>query len=436
MKSIMGRYLFALNHLLFCCVLFALLNFILLATLEGIKLKQPELHNKINPLFQDDSPELSSSTDLGDKDYIVKILRNAGVKVTSNMFNLLPTKSNFTSMYGSKPIILGTETCSAFQKSTDPKYAFIGPAGCYNTGTNLLYKLLHQHCKMPHRKAPPPEIIDGYLASQNMTKRISEMLRESLNTGILDDLPWDKHAPVSWRASYRPFFRNIADIRPENVLPVAVVKDPYNWMASMCRHPYNASWKRGNGARCFSFTNEFRRKKGLRRRGDDQSGFPGRIERKKGVKKKKPTNALVMGYHLSNPDYKREVWYDNVLGLWNSFYGDYLNLQSPHIITRYEDLLLHTESVITTICHCAGGDLINNENGIHLTEEPAKDPKLHGRSSGLVDALIKYGDPSRRTKKITENSLHYIQDHLNLKSMEAFSYSYPPEDEMKVFYAV
>jgi hypothetical protein len=433
----MGKFLFALNHLLFCCVLFAVLNFILLATLQGIKLKEPELNRKLNlgnTLLLDDSPEISPSTDLGDKEHLVKILRNAGVKVTTNMFKRLPTKSNFTSMYGPEPVILGTETCSKFQKSTDPEFSFIGPAGCYNTGTNLLYKLLHQHCKMPHRKSPPSEMIDDLATSQNMTKRVRNILHEGLNTGILDDVPWNKHAPVNWRNTYRPFFRNIKDIRPDNVLPVAVVKDPYNWMDSMCRHPYDASWRRGKGARCFSFTNEFRRKTGLRGVGVDHNDhIPGRTKRKNRVKGK-TMNMLYMGYHLLNPDFKRGVWYDNVLGLWNSFYGDYMNLSMPHLITRYEDLLFHTETVITKVCHCAGGEVINNEHGIHLNEEPAKDPKLHGRTSGLVEALLRYGDPVHRTKQITENSLHYIKDHLDQKAMKAFAYSYPPDDEMEEFY--
>ena len=40
----------------------------------------------------------------------------------------------------------------------------------------------------------------------------------------------------------------------------------------------------------------------------------------------------------------------------------------------------------------------------------------------------------QKTKQITENSLHYIKDHLDQKAMKAFAYSYPPDDEMEEFY--
>ena len=435
----MGKYVATLNHLLFCCVFFALLNFILLAALEGIKIKKAEFYGRqqfvINPLLNDNSPVISPSTKLGDKDYLVQILRKAGVKITTNVFKQLPTRTNFTAMYGSRPIIIGTETCSKFRDSTDPQYAFIGPAGCYNTGTNLLYKLLHQYCKMPQRKPPPSTTLDDLATNQNMTKRVRNLLKESLTTGILDDVPWDKHAPANWRSTYRPFFRNVTDIRYENVLPVVTIKDPYFWMDSMCRHPYDATWRRGAGGKCFSFTTELRRMNGLRGRSIDQerSAIPGRTK-KRNRGRLKDGNHLYIGYHLRNPDLKRGVWYDNIIGLWNSFYMDYMNLSSPHLLIRYEDLLLHTETVMTEVCNCAGGEVINNENGIHLEEEPAKDPKLHGMSSGLVSAILKYGNPTHRTKLFTENSLHYMKDHLNSETMKAFSYSYPPDDDRNRFH--
>ncbi len=44
---------------------------------------------------------------------------------------------------------------------------------------------------------------------------------------------------------------------------------------------------------------------------------------------------------------------------WNTWYGDYIEAKYPRLSVRFEDLLYHTEMVITQACCCFGGKLIN-----------------------------------------------------------------------------
>jgi len=112
-----------------------------------------------------------------DKSRIVTILQSAGVNVTDDVFAKLPTWDTIVQLYGPSPIIYGLDTCSTFQQTISKNEAYIGPAGTFNTGTNLLADLLPKYC-----------MID------KVTKR----------SGILWQVPWGEHNPISWR------FRNIA----------------------------------------------------------------------------------------------------------------------------------------------------------------------------------------------------------------------------------
>ena len=161
-------------------------------------------------------------------------------------------------------------------------------------------------------------------------------------------------------------------------------------MSSMCRHPYAARWVH-NKHQCPNLV--------------PNSNRP---------------NPVNVPYRQDKPGN-----YDSLVGLWNDWYSDYLAISSfPRLIIRYEDLLFHLEEVMTEVCHCGGGELINNENGIVLISENAKASHKNG-SNGLLGAMSRYGSDSKRTETFLDTDLTFAKDHLNKNLMDLFSYSYP-----------
>lgn len=56
-------------------------------------------------------------------------------------------------------------------------------------------------------------------------------------------VPWGKHNPVSSFRGHH-FAKSSVGEKPENYLPVLLVKDPATWINSMCKHSYAANWPR------------------------------------------------------------------------------------------------------------------------------------------------------------------------------------------------
>jgi hypothetical protein len=112
-----------------------------------------------------------------DKRKIIEILEASGINVTDDIYARLPSWAVIQSMYGPSPVIHGLDTCSNFQRIIPKDEAYIGPAGTFNTGTNLLADLLPKYCT-----------IDSPVG----------------RSGMLWQVPWGKHNPISWR------YRNIA----------------------------------------------------------------------------------------------------------------------------------------------------------------------------------------------------------------------------------
>lgn len=102
-------------------------------------------------------------------------------------------------------------TCSDFQSSVPAEDRLIAVAGLFNTGTNLMMKLLNRNCVMPKRKTP-------------------------------FQVPWGKHNPVDFRGVH--FAKSSKGQIPEHFLPVVIIKDVVTWVNSMCKNPYAAHWQR------------------------------------------------------------------------------------------------------------------------------------------------------------------------------------------------
>ena len=131
---------------------------------EGLDVEA--VNQDVNKLTQqDDANELYDpyKTDVFDKSeetygvdaHILKILQAAGVEIDEELANILPTWEDVVSMYGSKPIISGLETCPEYRAQVKPEDRMTGPAGMFNTGTNLLYELLKANCVIEEARLKP-----------------------------------------------------------------------------------------------------------------------------------------------------------------------------------------------------------------------------------------------------------------------------------------
>ncbi len=104
------------------------------------------------------SNDTNAGKDNDSKEKLIKILEEAGVTVSPEIEEQLPTWGEVKSLYGSKPRIIGLETCPNFRSIVPETDAYIGPSGIFNTGTNLLADLLLKYCTLPKRQVTEKEL--------------------------------------------------------------------------------------------------------------------------------------------------------------------------------------------------------------------------------------------------------------------------------------
>jgi len=322
------------------------------------------------------------------------ILIQAGVEVTPDLKAKLPSAQEVEALYGPRPIIHGLDTCQAFRDAVLPEDRFIAPAGMFNTGTNLMSEFLQANCAI----------------SEKMAKYGKE------RKGMRFQVPWGKHTPVSWRLHHTAeALGNETELIQEHVLPIVVIKDPYTWMSSMCRHPYAARWfhRKGRCPNLVPLTEE--EKEGLVDGGGDGGSVP-----------------VTVNY----PEHPTH--HASLAHLWNEWYGDWYDKTNefPFLVVRFEDLLFHAEEVVSQACHCAGGTMISMEGftgglrkeedqvkkGFRYITESAKTGKAHKGSSSLAPALLRYSNATLRVEPYQDEDLNFCKRTLDQDLMDHFHY--------------
>jgi hypothetical protein len=332
-----------------------------------------------------EEPEDQSSYIL-DKGPILKILSKAGIEIEdldAETLKALPTWSRIQSLFGDRPRIFGLETCQAFRESVDPTVKFFGIAGTFNTGTNLLSELMIQNCQI--------------------TERMKVYGNES--KGMRWQVPWGKHYPATERGSHVTGTDRV--VPHENSLPLITIRDPYQWMQSMCRHTYGANW-RFSKKHCPNLVPTV----------DDKLRFKDLAE--------KETVPVTIVYSIKK---NFHVAHDSLVHLWNEWYNLYFIATFPRIIVRFEDLLFYGEEVTETLCECGGG--VPREDRkfphfVYVSESAKLGTAAHGNhKTGLLDALIKYGSDDHRLDQMTPEDLALAAKILDPKMMEYFGYTNP-----------
>jgi hypothetical protein len=145
--------------------------------------------------------------------------------------------SDVMELYGSQPVVMGMETCARYRQSAmaynnnnnnTPLVGFIRVAGLYNTGTNALQTTLQRNL---------------YRLSFS-TNHAQQHAATAKHVPLLQ-VPWGKHLPVKYKyQNVHPVFhqqqqqqqqkRNDGIVKnPGLVLPIVLVRDPYQWAQSM-----------------------------------------------------------------------------------------------------------------------------------------------------------------------------------------------------------
>ena len=291
---------------------------------------------------------------------IQRVLDSA--KITSTKPNQLPKWRDITSMYGDKPVIHGIETCEHYREMVKPEDRTMGPAGLFNTGTNLMWKLMTENCD-----------IDGE---------------------ILFQAPWGKHSPASSRLKRVAWSGK--GINQTEFFPFMMIKDPFSWMNSQCRHDYGVTF----------WASEY-----------DKEHCPNLIR----------ANVLDRDETAPVKLFESGLTQDSLLDVYNFWYGQWEAERTknfPHLTIRYEDLLFHGEEVSRIACECVGGNFVTDFNFESQSAKESSDG--HEGSSDLIKALIQYGDPAKRLNGFTDRDIKYARTNVaTAKLMEEYGYNYP-----------
>lgn len=248
---------------------------------------------------------------------------------------------------------------------------------------------------------------------------------------------------MSWRNHHSAKFAkklfHHTNFLQNDFLPVVIIKDPITWMASMCRHGYETRWWRVPQHCPNLVPNKY----------DKRGGYPvvGRGEIAVRVKFATP----YIG-HEPEPDKMNRTFvnYTSMVDLWNTWYGQWYNVEFPRLMVRFEDLLFHAEETITKVCECGGGRMRTNfrymegkpiqclfDGGtfrnfssppfLSSSAAPAKGTTgVHSGSAGFLASLVNYGNSTLRMKDIMkwEKDSEYFNEHVDKDLMELFEYSY------------
>jgi hypothetical protein len=73
--------------------------------------------------------QMEDSSSSPQRNLIVSRIEEAGIVITPEIMERVPPYSDFTQMYGDKPIILGLDRCDEYQKKINPPDRMFGAAG-------------------------------------------------------------------------------------------------------------------------------------------------------------------------------------------------------------------------------------------------------------------------------------------------------------------
>lgn len=296
------------------------------------------------------------------KHQVLSLLYEAGVKgLDTETIRQLPYWSQISNLFYSsnrRPVIHGLESCETYRQTVPLEDRYLGVAGLFNSGTNALSFLLRQNIIMPQKAQW--------------------------------QVPWGKHRLERIRHNHTA--PNMDHLDKKHVLPIVIVKEPFSWLQSMCKSPYETRWKHSAGHCPNLVPNQFELKR-----------FP------------------VLQGHKTVPvrvffSENQTIYWDSLVSFYNEWYRLYYDVQYPRLIVRFEDLLFAPEELLQAIADCAGADLAST---IAYKTESSKE---HGSQTNLVGAMIKTGTGAGRFNNMTKDDLDYVEQFIDKELMTTFDY--------------
>jgi len=311
------------------------------------------------------------------KEKLLSILTSANIDVIDNstgaplpFWSEVPTWDQITALFGPSPRIVGLETCEDFRRSVPASRRMIGPAGLFNTGTNLASQLIDKNCHIVGREH---------------------------GNGMEWQVPWGKHTPPSFRG--HPIYRADGSERvtTEDILPVVSIREPFEWMHSMCHNNYVVRWPHQKRCPNLRYSNG--------------------------------TSVQIMTQYYHG---KIKEYHQSLAHMWNDWNSQYTasNVTFPRLLLRHKDLIFWPEETTRIICQCAGGVLASDQEEhtpfAHVMESPA--PKRKGQKplNGLVQNWIKYGNaPFDIPNNLNLEDVRYASTILDAHIMGLFGFRLP-----------
>mmetsp|Transcript_4670 Transcript_4670/g.7218 ORF Transcript_4670/g.7218 Transcript_4670/m.7218 type:complete len:406 (+) Transcript_4670:214-1431(+) len=347
-----------------------------IGTSESWQMQNFAIQNSNNEIQVDaDRHDNSNNTSTNE---VIDYFRRAGVELDNESIERLPTWSQIESLIGKKPVFRGLDTCETFRNNVPPLSRMLGSAGMFNSGTNLVTRLMKENCVIPER-------FNKYSPDPKASKE---------DYGIRWQCPWGKHTPANFKNNHTAP-KNEETIK-DHCLPIVTVRNPFDWMISMCHIPYTARWPHNK--------------------------FCPHLVTTYSNGEKVPVGVKVK---------LAEQWlnFDSLADLWNEFYAQYYrDFEYPYLIVRFEDLTFRQYETTKTICECAGG-VVKPQDMFKYIIKSAKQGPGHGKVSdrtGMVDAWIKYGQPKQVKGGFSDEDYDAAIEFLSHEFMESMGYKYPP----------
>jgi hypothetical protein len=313
---------------------------------------------------------------------IRSIFADAGIELDDATMLTLPTWNEVIRNIGDAPQIHGLKKCSKYRSLVPAVERNVACCGMFNSGTNLLMRLLKENCKIPERVA--------YYGWNDTFDRWGMGPGDA--HGMRWQVPWGKHTAAKYRTEH--LTDKSSNIPIDTVLPIVTIRNPYIWMSSMCKNPYTAKWPH------------------------PPKTCPNLVYNARNFTPRK----LAVSYG------GYEDTFDSLAHLWNGWYRQYWKeADYPLLIVRFEDLIFHARNVTTQICSCAGGVIRTDRPFFHIVKS-AKIGPGHGKAderTDMVQAWIRYGKSPPIRGGFSRMDYKAARKFLDNELMNQFKYRHP-----------
>jgi hypothetical protein len=101
----------------------------------------------------------------------------------------------------------------------------------------------------------------------------------------------------------------------------------------------------------------------------------------------------------------------------------------PRLIVRMEDLVFHAKETTTKVCECIGGEMRTDRPFTYVIDSAKKDSPGHDKSTGFVQAWIKYSRPMPPMGGFSISDFKAAREALDQNYMDMFHYKHAPDVE-------